>query len=61
MARPRMSAIKRQREQTRRERQQRKAEKRVERKRQEAENPPVAQQVLSPMDDGAAADDRSSS
>ena len=42
MARPRISAMKRQREQAKRERQQRKAERREDRKRQEAEGVPAA-------------------
>ncbi len=44
MARPRISAMKRQREQAKRERQQRKAERREDRKRQEGEEVTVAPQ-----------------
>jgi hypothetical protein len=45
MPRPRISVLKRQREQAKRERQQRKAERREDRKRQDAEKP------HSPVDD----------
>ena len=43
MARPRISAMKRQREQAKRERQQRKAERREDRKREETEGVPAAE------------------
>ena len=47
MARPRISALKRQREQAKRDRQQRKAERRDDRKRQEAEGEATTVETVS--------------